>query len=370
MSGEIAFVHSNLRRGGAERLRYTVLKELVEQNVACRVCLFQGDGELVPAVRDLGIPVDVLNVSGKLYSLKTTLRLAAWLKKTQPSIVHGGQFLTNLHTTAASMLAGVGPVIIEEHGHNRWKRWHHRLLDRLVCSQADGVVCCSESVKRVAQSIMHIPDERFHVLHNCIDLSEIGSQRAESRSQVRKSLGVTDGELLFGTVGTLRPEKGHRVLIHAWRKLRQRQSHLQARLVIVGDGPIRQQLHDEAKEIPGIIWAGSRSDVGEILAAMDVFVFPSIDEGLGIALLEAMATGLPSVVSNEGGIPEIITDGETGIIVEAEDSNALSEGLAQVLREVDLRKRLGQAAQVVALRGHTPAVYCQRLLDLHRQLST
>lgn len=370
MKGDIAFIHSNLRRGGAERLRYTVLKELVRQDVPCRVCLFQGNGELVPAVRDLGVPVDVLNVSGKLYSLKTTLRLAVWLRKTQPAIVHGGQFLTNLHTTAAAKLAGVGPVIIEEHGHNRWKRWHHRLLDRLVCSRADGVVCCSGSVKRVAQSITRMPDERFHVLHNCIDLAEVGSQRIQQRMQVRTELGVRDDEVLYGTVGTLRPEKGHSVLIRAWKQLCDQHQELRGRLLMVGDGPLRQQLQDESADVPGIIWAGSRSDVGEMLAAMDVFVFPSTDEGLGIALLEAMATGLPSVVSNEGGIPEIVTDGETGLVVPAGDSDALYRGLARVAEEVDLRRQLGRSAQVVALKGHTPAVYCQRLLDLHHQLSS
>lgn len=367
MSGEIAFVHSALRRGGAERLRYTVLKELAEQKVPCRVCLFRGDGDLVPAVRKLGIPVDVLNVSGKLYSVKTTLRLASWLKRTRPSIVHGGQFLTNLHTTAASKIAGVGPVIIEEHGHNRWKRWHHRLLDRLVCSRADGVVCCSGSVKRVAQSSIRIPDDRFHVLHNCIDLAEIGG-RSETRSAVRDSLGISADEILIGTVGTLRPEKGHEVLIRAWRQLCEQHGDVRAKLVVVGDGPIRQKLHDEAKDIPGIIWAGSRSDVGEVLAAMDVFVFPSIDEGLGIALLEAMATGLPSVVSDEGGIPEIVTDGETGLVVKAGDSKALCEGMVELLRNPELRQRLGTAAGHRAINDHGPTVYCQNLQKLHCQL--
>ncbi len=368
MSGEIAFVHSALGRGGAERLRYTVLKELAGQGVACRVCLFRGEGDLVPAVRELGIPVDVLDVSGKIYSLKTTLRLAAWLRKTQPSVVHGGQFLTNLHTTMASKLAGVGPVILEEHGHSHWKCWYHRLLDRHVCSKADGVVCCSDSVRRVAQSSMLVPDDRFHVLHNCIDLSEIGG-RSDARSDVRASLNVADDEILVGTVGTLRPEKGHSVLIRAWRQLCEQQLDVRAKLVIVGDGPIREQLHDEAQGVPGIIWAGSRSDVGEVLAAMDAFVFPSVDEGLGIALLEAMATGLPSVVSNEGGIPEIVTDGETGIVVEAGDSIALYEGLIRIVCQAGLRRELGTAAQIVALNGHTPAVYCRRLMDLHSQLT-
>ena len=368
MSGEIAFVHSALRRGGAERLRYTVLKELVEQGIPCRVCLFREDGDLVSAVRELGVPVDVLNVSGKIYSLRTTLRLASWLKKRKPSIVHGGQFLTNLHTTAAAKIAGVGPVIIEEHGHNRWKRWHHRLIDRLICSRADGVVCCSGSVKRVAQSSMRAPDGRFHVLHNCIDLAEIGG-RSETREQVRGELGVTGNELLVGTVGTLRPEKGHGVLIQAWKAYQERHGNPRAKLVIVGDGPIREKLQSEAKGVPGIVWAGSRSDVGEVLAAMDIFVFPSIDEGLGIALLEAMATGLPSVVSDEGGIPEIVDDGKTGIVVNAGDSNALCKGLMRAASETGLRRELGAAAQVVALSGHSPAVYCQRLLDIHRQLS-
>jgi glycosyltransferase involved in cell wall biosynthesis len=369
MSGEIAFVHSALRRGGAERLRYTVLKELAEQDVPCRVCLFKGDGDLVSAVRELGIPVDVLNVSGKLHSVKTTLRLASWLKKTRPSIVHGGQFLTNLHTTMASKIAGVGPVIIEEHGHNRWKRWHHRLLDRLVCSRADGVVCCSGSVKRVAQSSIRVPDDRFHVIHNCIDLAEIGG-RADTRSSVRESLGVSDDEILFGTVGTLRPEKGHDVLIRAWRQFSEQHGDTRAKLVVVGDGPIRQKLHEVAKDLPGIIWAGSRSDVGEILAAMDVFVFPSIDEGLGIALIEAMATGLPSVVSDEGGIPEIVTDRETGLIVKAGDSKALCDGMAEVMRKPEMRQRLGVAACDQAINDHSPAVYCQNLLKLHVQLTS
>jgi len=83
-----------------------------------------------------------------------------------------------------------------------------------------------------------------------------------------------------------------------------------------------------------------------------------------------MATGLPAVVSDEGGIPEIVKDGETGLIVKAGDSKALCEGLSRIALEIDLRRELGEAAKVVAISGHSPSVYCQRLLDIHRQLST
>ena len=101
---------------------------------------------------------------------------------------------------------------------------------------------------------------------------------------------------------------------------------------------------------------------------MDVFVFPSIDEGLGIALIEAMATGLPSVVSDEGGIPEIVTNRETGLIVNAGDSMDLCEGIAKVFGDSEMRARLGAAACDRAIDDHRPSVYCKKLLKLHDQL--
>lgn len=362
---EILFVHSSLRLGGAEQLRVTVLQELRRQEIPCRVCVFRDSGELLDPIRRLGIPTDVLNVSGKLYSLLTTLKLASYISRIRPRIIHGGQFLTNLHTTLASILAGIGPVVIEEHGHYHWKRWYHRFLDRMVCSRANSVLCCSHSVKRFAQKGLRLPESRFRVLHNCIDLQSLDGSNETSRHRVRKELGIPDDVVVFGTVSTLRREKGHGVLLDAWRSILATTNHQSVRLLIVGDGPLRDELRERAADLDSVIWVGQRANPAEFLAAMDVFVFPSVNEGLGIALLEAMATGLPVIASDCGGIPEVVDNSH---LVPPENPGVLARAMTEMAGE---KHRLGRHfpddADLRDSRFH-PQRYVKGLLDLHRNL--
>jgi len=368
MSVPIAFVNSSLRTGGAEQLRYTTLKELARRRIRCRVCLFRDEGDLIAPVRELGIPVDILGVSGKMTSLRTTLALAGWLRRIRPSIVHGGQFLTNIHTTLATRLAGVSPVVLEEHGHNRWKKRHHRMLDRLICSRADAVTCCSGSVRDVARSSIRREAGYFHVLHNCVEESRISQVTSDARREIRSEFGIAPSELVVGTVGTIRPQKGHEVLLDAWRELTISRSGSPARLLIVGDGLLRRKLQDRAADLPGVIWTGLRRDVGRLLAAMDIFAFPSVDEGLGIALLEAMAAGLPCVASDDGGIPEVLRHETTGLLSISGNARSFRQGLQRLIDSDDLRKHLGSRARDYALQNHSPQVFCDRLLELHQQL--
>lgn len=362
---EILFVHSRLRLGGAEQLRVTVLQELRRQEIPCRVCVFRDSGELVGAVRRLGIPTDVLDVSGKIYSLRTTLKLASYISRIRPRIIHGGQFLTNLHTTLASILAGTGPVVIEEHGHYHWKRWYHRFLDRMVCARADSVLCCSHSVKRFAQQGLRLPESRFRVLHNCVDMQSLDGANESSRQRVRKKLGIPDDTVVFGTVSTLRREKGHRVLLDAWRLILDTTDHQSVRLLIVGDGPLGEELRNMSADLDSVIWVGQRPSPAEFLAAMDVFVFPSVNEGLGIALLEAMATGLPVIAANCGGIPEIV---ENSNLVPPENPGVLSRAMADMVGDKRrLSRRFPDASDLRNSRFH-PRWYVNGLLDLHRNL--
>ena len=362
--GEILFVHSSLRLGGAEQLRVTVLEELRRRSIPCRVCVFRDSGELLDRIRRLGIPVDVLNVSGKIYSLLTTLKLTSYLRRIRPRIIHGGQFLTNLHTTAASLLARIGPVIIEEHGHYHWKRWYHRFLDRVVCARADSVLCCSHSVKRFAQRGLRLPENRFWVQHNCIDLQSLQGANEIARHRIRKEFGIPHDAIVYGTVSTLRREKGHHVLLDAWRSALQATSR-PARLLIVGDGPLRDELKNASADMDSVIWVGQRPNPAEFLAAMDVFVFPSVNEGLGIALLEAMATGLPIIASNCGGIPEVV---DASDLVAPENREVLSHAITKMASNNErLCRRFPNDEDLQDSRFH-PKRYVNGLLDLHRNL--
>jgi len=364
MSSEIIFVHSRLTMGGAERLRLSLLRELARRKVPCRICLLQDAGELVGPIRDVGYPVDVLNVSTSLYSLSTQRKLRDYFKMHRPRIVHAGQFVTNVHVTAAVKASTNCPVVIEEHGHSSWKKWHHRLLDRMICRKADAVVSCSQSVARRVQSITGGPDSQFFPIHNCVDPKPIETRSPDAAGALRKQLGIGPEEFVVGTVGKLRSEKGHCHLLDAWKSFCDLAT-TSCKLVIVGDGPLRQQLHDQAQSVPNVIWAGQSTDVAKVLAMMDVFAFPSIDEGLGIAFLEAMHAGKAVVASDTGGIPEVIEHGRNGLLCPPGDATQLSERLFDLYVDPDERRRLAAAGAADVSISNTPAYYCDRILEMH-----
>ena len=368
MSGEIIFVHSRLTMGGAERLRLSLLRELYRRGIPCRICLLQEVGELVEPIRAVGFPVDVLGVSTSLYSVSTQRKLRSYFKQHQPRVVHAGLFVTNVHVTAAVKSSSICPVVIEEHGHSSWKKWHHRLLDRKVCRRADAVLCCSRSVKRHVQSVIQIPDDRFFPIHNCVDPVPIASDGRVSTEQLRRELGISSQSFVVGAVGKLRTEKGYTYLLQAWRKFIATANDT-CNLVIVGDGPLRQQLQNQAADLKGVIWTGQSTDVAKMMSVMDVFAFPSIDEGLGIALLEAMNAGKAVIASDTGGIPEVVDNNRNGLLASPRDSMQLAERLTELYRNPDKRKALAAAAKNDIRFHYTPAAYCDQILAMHAAIT-
>jgi glycosyltransferase involved in cell wall biosynthesis len=151
---------------------------------------------------------------------------------------------------------------------------------------------------------------------------------------------------VIGTVGRLVPIKGHEWLLRAAPRVLAEFPH--ATFVFLGEGPLLGQLQQLAARlgISGhVMFLGSRQDVPECLAAFDLFAFPSLNEGMGRALIEAMATGLPAVAARVGGIPDVVADGETGLLVPARDEAALADALLKLLRDPARRQAYGQSAR-------------------------
>jgi glycosyltransferase involved in cell wall biosynthesis len=368
MSGEIIFVHSRLAMGGAERLRLSLLRELFRRGISCRICLLQEYGELVEPIHSVGFPVDVLSASTSLYSLSTQQKLREYFHKHRPRIVHAGQFITNVHVTAAVKASTQCPVVIEEHGHSNWKKWHHRLLDRMICRRADAVVCCSRSVARHVQGIIGTPDSQIFPIHNCVDPFPIEESDQATTGALKDELGIPSDAFVVGTVGKLRPEKGHCYLLEAWKQFRAA-AVAPCKLVIVGDGPLRGSLREQARDIPDVVWAGQSTDVAKVLSIIDVFAFPSIDEGLGIALLEAMHAGKVVVASDTGGIPEVIDHERNGLLCSPGDSLQLSERLYELYTNPEKRKQFGAVGKSDVRTRNTPEYYCDRILEMHAMIT-
>ncbi|AKJ29890.1 glycosyl transferase [Caldimonas brevitalea] len=197
--------------------------------------------------------------------------------------------------------------------------------DRFV---GDGIVPAAK-----ASTVLNgIPVERFR-------------WSPERRAEARRTLGIGPDELVVGAVGRLVALKNHRLLIAQLPALLQ--AHPQLRLVLIGSGPLEEELREEARKLGvthKVLFAGQRSDVAQLTPAFDVFAMPSLTEGVSIALLEACATRLPIVATRVGGNPEIISDGETGLLVPPADGPALQQALSRLLSDAVLRERLASGA--------------------------
>ena len=224
------------------------------------------------------------------------------------------------------------PVVLSgQHDTDVWMGPHHRLIERWSARLADRVIACSEAVRTWEIETMGQPPAKVTTLRNAI-VPPVEPSDADRRS-ARAALGASPDDLLVGTLGRLyEPKKGLSIFVDAAAAVLARVPR--ARFVLVGDGPARADLEARAARAglgDRLRFAGERRDVARLLPAYDLFVQPSLWEGFGLTLVEAMAVGLPVVATRVGGIPEIVRDGRDGILVPPGDAAALARAIADLL---------------------------------------
>ena len=280
------------------------------------------------------------------------LRLVRILRHLRPLIVHSRNWPA-VDAIPAARVARVPLVVHGEHGRevadpegrNRRRNRIRRALAPLV----HQFVTVSTDLRRWLIEDVGVPAAKVTAIHNGVDFSRFGrAGRLESR--MRLSL---PGEVpIVGTVGRLDPVKDQAGLIRAFAQVRAR--HPEALLVVAGDGPCRSELERVVSELgqrDHVRLLGNRDDVPAVMSALDVFVLPSIAEGISNTILEAMATGLPVVATRVGGNPELVEDGVSGALVPRSDPGALADAIGAYVGDIDLRWRHGQASRHRAI-GH------------------
>jgi len=216
------------------------------------------------------------------------------------------------------------------------------LLDRATIRLSDLIVSNSRAGAAYAADL-GAPPERISVVHNGRDVDQF---EAADSTGIEAELGIEPDELVVGTVGRLLERKGHYELVSAWAEVQD--GHPNTRLLLVGDGPEREDLQAHAESAgcaDSIEFLGRREDVPKLLAAMDVFVFPSHFEGLPGAVIEAMAAGLPIVATPVDGTAELLDAYETGLFVPVKEPAAIAAAISRVLETPALRSSLGERAQ-------------------------
>lgn len=334
----IGYFITELSTGGAQTALRCLLEGLNRDRFSPTVaCLYNGDGAVAQDIRAMGVQVFDARMRHKI-DLGALLRLYRWIRLVRPTILHTSLFHANLSGRILGRLAGVPVVVCSERTMAMESEWRYR-FNRWTIGLVDCVTTVSANVRSFCTSHIGLPADKLVVIYNGVELP---SAPLASTIEVRAELGLPPGGLVIGAVSRLDPVKGVSVLVEALAQVDE------VYLAVIGDGPERAPLASLAGSLGvanRIRWTGHRRDVSHCLPAFDLFVQPSLHEGLPNAVLEAMAAGLPVVATAVGGTPEVVVDGVTGILVPPRDPDALAEAIACLLRDPDLRCKMGQMGQ-------------------------
>lgn len=310
--------------GGAERVLVDIATRLPGDFKSIGVAMQEGwtSAEL----RKCGIPVTVMPLQ-RAFDAGWARRFARFLRAEQVDVVQSHEFTANVYACVGARLAGI-PIVCTTHGKNYWPfALYRRVAYRWVSRTAARFIAVSDDLGRFIASTLGIPQSRITIIRNGID-PDMFAPDAVVRRRVRLELGLRDEQPLLLACGELSEVKGHAVLLRALPNVLAARPG--AMLAVAGDGPLRQQLEALAASLgitSSVRFLGFRRDVPDLLRAADVFVMPSLSEGLPLAILEAMAAEVPIVATEVGGIPELIRPGHTGWLVPAGDSAALGSAL-------------------------------------------
>ena len=298
-------------------------------------------------------------------------RLRQLFRQTRAAVIHAHQYGPLLYSALARVPGMPTPILFTEHGRDfpDYRRWKRVWANRLLLSPRDRFVAVGESVRRALIDFEGLPEPRIEVIYNGCDLSQFDSKRSD-RSLVRSELGLEEGEFVVIQVARLDRLKDWPTALRAVKLLLSEDPT--ARFVVVGDGEDRSRLERLSQELQlteRVLFLGSRPDVPRLLQAADAFMLSSISEGVPLTLIEAMASGLPCVATSVGGIPELIRDGETGLLVRAGDHVGLAAQLARLASTPGLSQRLGLAGHHHILDRHDAFVMHERYLELYREMT-
>lgn len=298
------------------------------------------------------------------------------IKKYNPLIVHTHSSKAGLLGRLAAKLARVPIIIHTPHGHvffgyfGSFKTKIFIILERFVSRITDKIVALTNEEKKDYIKFRIANEDKFDVIYSGIELNKFKELPFNENQNFKRELGIPENYLVVGTVGRLVPVKGPEFLIEAAKYIISK--YPEVFFIFTGDGPLEQNLERQAFKSgikDNIIFLGWRNDIAGIISVYDIFALPSLNEGMGRVLVEAMALGKPIVASNVGGIPDLVTHGKNGFLVPPKNPEKLAKYIQILIGDKEKRKKMGQAGKEM-VKNFSKEKMVEKIANLYEELLT
>jgi glycosyltransferase involved in cell wall biosynthesis len=351
--------------GGAEMLLYEFTSRLDPSEFKTDICFFESGSlkedfqkiNIVPVKIDWKSRVDP-SLIWQMYKV---------IRRVKPHIVHTHLFKSDFHGRVAARLAGVPVVFSTLHSCNDWAiNPFYGLGYGLTTIFADKIIAVADEVRDYAIKYSRISPERIVTIQNAVRIEKFEFMDRLG-IKIREEFGISSSTLLVGIVGRLEEPKDHENFLKAASKIYRKNKDV--RFLVVGSGSLRERLESLTNDLglsKAVIFTGLRRDVPAVMSALDLFVLSSRYEGLPVVVLEAMAAKKPIVATRVSGVPGVVEDGNTGILVNPGDPGALAKACLYLLERPELRIQMGNAGYERVKRNYSMDAFIEKSIDLYR----
>ena len=368
MNTRVVHILSSFGIGGQERVAFDLA--VSQLRAGCQVTALSlappPDGPLAAEFRAAGIAVDRVARPKPGLDPMLILRLARWMRSHRIELVHTHNRMALIYGAPAARLARAA-VVHTKHGNNP-KGGTRLLAGNLAARCVDAFVAVSPETAAFARKRSEVDERRLLVIPNGIELGRFHPAPV-ARERVRRELGIAAGAWVIGTVGRIAVEKNQALLVRAAAPLLGQNT----RLVIAGDGPLLPAVTELVRSLriaDFVHLLGARSDVPDVLNALDTFVLSSDTEGLPLVVLEAMATGVPVLSTRVGGVPTVLDDGETGFLIPIGDEAAIRDRMIRLRDDPAASRACGERGRAAAILRFSAARMQRDYLALYTRVLT
>ncbi len=363
---KVLLLATHLNVGGIGVYTASLARYLKTEGVSVTVA--SSGGDLEKALQLEGIRHIKLDIKTKSeFGLKVWKALPLLVKLIRDE----GFQLVHAQTRVAQVLAYLAgrrsrvPFVATCHGFFQYRKFARRILP----CWGERTIAISESVRKHLVEDFRLREERVTLVYNGIELAKHSSGAQAKDQDLMKSIGIKEGAMIIGTIGRLSPVKGYKFLVSAFKDVFLNKDECQ--LLFVGEGPDEKHLKQQVEDLGiggKVLFTPGGEPLDKYLALMDIFVLPSVHEGLGLALMEAMASGRACIATSVGGLTELITHEKDGLLIPPKSPEALSRAILRLAEDSPLRERLAQAAREKAMKNFSIEKSVKKTIEVYKEV--